>query len=105
MFSVQLWMLLDGRALTIAFVGLDTALAAAFLNMSRGRWFPVPLFFLYAFVMLFYLYSLIVEQSAFWMAACVNRTFDAAVAYVAACSWYRIRRRRLSQTATFKARE
>lgn len=97
-FSVQFWILFSGDTLTLAYIGVDIALALAFFSMSRGRWFPVPLFFLHAALVLFHTYTLIIDQSPFWMIAFLNRSFELALVYITACAMFRVRVRRTRET-------
>ena len=85
-------MLFDGDALTLSYMAVDAALAAAFYLMSRGSWFPAPLFLLHLMVLVFHFYILLIDQSPFWMLAFLNRTFDLELIYVGVCALYRIRR-------------
>lgn len=71
---------------------VDGALAVFFWSQSRGRWFPVPLFFLHAALVLYYVYvAALGVKSWFWIAAFVNRLFDLELLYVGGCALYRIR--------------
>lgn|GEM_PF-2837535 len=91
LFSLQFWILLEGDALTFAYLLVDIALACAFYLLSRGSWFPAPLFFLHAVIVVFHFYILAIDQSPFWMLVFLNRTFDMALIYIAACALFRIR--------------
>lgn len=90
-FSIQFWLLFKGPHLKLSFLVVDVALAVAFFQLSRGRWFPAPLFFLHLLIIAFHVYALAVAQSPFWMMAFLNRTFDLALLYIIACAVYRIR--------------
>ena len=89
-FSLQIWMAFDGAERSLAFAALDVALAAALYFMSNKRWFPVPLFFLHASLVIYHLYTAFIGSSIIWIAAFINRAFEMAVLYVIACSVYRI---------------
>ena len=95
-FAIQLWILFEGDNLTLAYLVIDCVLVWGFYKMSRGHWFPVPLFFLQIITVIFHLYILMIEQSPFWMLAFLNRTFEVAIAYTALCAVYRVYRRRMS---------
>lgn len=92
-YSLQFWLLFEGDHLTLSYIALDLAMAAAFFLMSRGRWFPAPLFFLHIIMLLFHLYSLAIAQSPFWMLVFLNRAYDLALLYVVVCAVFRIQRR------------
>ena len=71
---------------------IDAALAAYFWTSSQRRWFPVPLFFIHAALVCYFVYvALVGLHTWFWIAAFVNRLFDVALVYVAGCAIYRIR--------------
>lgn len=81
---------------------IDAALAIYFWERSRGRWFPVPLFYIHVVLLIYAVYASVLGLNAwFWIAAFVNRLFDLALLYVAGCAIYRIRvlRRRAGGTA------
>ena len=92
LFSLQFWILFDGDSLAVSYFALDLTLAAAFYQLSRGRWFPAPLFFLHAATVVFNFYIVLIDQGPIWMIAVLNRSFDLALAYIIACAVYRIRR-------------
>ncbi|GJL96081.1 MAG: hypothetical protein DHS20C05_24860 [Hyphococcus sp.] len=87
---MQLWLVLDGDARTYGFMALDLVLAVAFFQLSRGHWFPVPLFFLNAVFVLYHLYSLVADVDLFWAQILLNRALEIELAYIVACSAYRI---------------
>lgn len=89
-FSIQLWIVMDGPERSVAFGLVDFLLACAFFQMSRRRWFPVPLFFLHAALVIYHLYAALVDSSIWWIALFLNRAFELAVGYVIACSAYRV---------------
>lgn len=89
-FSLQLWIVLDGDAKIYGFIALDFALAIAFFQMSRGSWFPVPLFFLHAILVIYHLFTIIVEPALFWVQILLNRAFELELAYIIACACYRV---------------
>jgi hypothetical protein len=90
-FSVQLWIGMSGEAQNIAFVFLDIMLACAFLEMSRGNWFPIPLFILHALLVLHNLCTTFLNLNFVLFAIFVNRAFELAIVYVIVCAAYRIR--------------
>lgn len=65
-------------------------MAAAFFLMSRGRWFPVPLFFLHGVLIAYGVYSLIIGSGPVWVAAFLNRAFELELVYLLSCALYRI---------------
>jgi len=89
-FSLQLWLVLDGAALTLAFAVIDLLLAIAFFQMSRRRWFPAPLFFLHAILVVYHLYTALIGPGAYWAQVFLNRVFELEILYIAACAVYRI---------------
>lgn len=89
-FSLQLWLVFDGLERAIAFVMVDFCLACAFLQMSRRRWFPVPLFFLHATLVIYHVYTIVTKSDVFWIHTFLNRAFEAALLYVLLCSVCRI---------------
>lgn len=95
--SIALWRWVDPEIRTVGFAGVDTMLAGAFFLMSRGRWFPVPLFFLHSACVIYSAYASLIGPEIFWVAAFLNRAFEIAVGYVAACSLFRIARFRVSE--------
>lgn len=97
-FSIQLWLLLDGVLRSYAFCTLDLVLAAAFFQLSRGKWFPVPLFFLHLALAFYHLYAALAGASIVWIAVYANRAFEAALLYVFACAIFRISTLRKGQT-------
>ena len=88
--SLQIWMAFDGAGRSLAFIALDLTLASGFYLMSRGRWFPVPLFFAHAGLVVYHLYTAFIGSNIIWIAAFINRVFEMAVLYVIACAAYRI---------------
>ncbi len=88
--ALQFWIVLDGAERNLAYFAVDAALAYAFFEMSRGRWFPVPLFFLHAALAPYHLWAGFTGSDIFWMALFLNRSFELEVTYVIACSLYRI---------------
>lgn len=89
-FSIQLWLVFDGVERAAAFAMADFCLACAFFQMSRRRWFPVPLFFLHAALVIYHIYTIVTKSDVFWIHAFMNRAFEAALIYVLLCSVYRI---------------
>ncbi len=83
----------EGDLLTLSYLAVDAALAAAFFKLSRRSWFPTPLFFLHLLIVFFHLYIVAIDQSPFWMLAFLNRTFELALIYIVVCALYRIRQR------------
>ncbi len=81
---------------------IDFTLAIIFWRMSKGYWFPVPLFFVHAALVVYYLYATLVGVTPWWLAAFVNRVLELEVAYIIGCAIYRIwrLRRRRSNSST-----
>lgn len=105
MASVAAWRWVEPGLRPFAYAGIDAALAAGFLRMSRRRWFPVPLFLLHGALIVYHLYAALIEATTFWVGAFLNRAFELALAYVAACAAYRIAHRaRKEKGAPKKAR-
>jgi len=73
---------------------IDLALAVYFWRASKGRWFPVPLFYIHASFIVYYIYATLIAAPPWWVIMFVNRLFELAVAYVIGCSVYRIVRLR-----------
>jgi hypothetical protein len=91
-FSVAWYFTGARHGLVWSYAIVDGALAAFFWLQSRGRWFPVPLFFIHAALVVYYVYvAAFGLDSWFWIAAFVNRLFDLALIYIGACALYRIR--------------
>jgi len=65
-------------------------MAAAFFFMSRGRWFPVPLFYLHGALVAYNAYSLLIGAGPVWVAAFLNRAFELELAYILSCALFRI---------------
>jgi len=89
-FSLQLWILLDAPWRSYAFITLDLTLAACFFQMSRGKWFPAPLFFLHFALAVYHFYTLLAGSSIAWVGAYINRIFEVALLYVLVCASFRI---------------
>ncbi|MEQ8936156.1 MAG: hypothetical protein RIE56_10240 [Amphiplicatus sp.] len=101
--SVWRWFAPDFRIYGFAFI--DLALVFIFYSMSRGKWFPVPLFFLHAALIAYHVYALLVGSSIGWIGAFLNRAFEMALLYVMACAAFRIwRNSRKSKDAPLGAR-
>lgn len=80
----------DGQVWGIAVK--DAFLAAFFWMLARRRWFPVPLFYAHAILLLYYVVvSAFGFKIWFWISASVNRLFDLELLYVAGCAVHRIR--------------
>jgi hypothetical protein len=88
------WYFTRGDVRLVLYALTDAALAGAFFYMSKGRWFPVPLFFLYATQIPYHAYAAFIGSPPFWVALLLNRFFEAALLYVMGCSVYRISRLR-----------
>jgi len=65
-------------------------LAAVFWRMSRGQWFPAPLFFVHAAQVVNYGVMTVFSFSMWWQLVFANRIFEIAIAYTAACALFRI---------------
>ncbi|WP_425409942.1 hypothetical protein [Hyphococcus sp.] len=94
LFSLQLWMVLDGVALNAAYALVDVMLAVAFYRMAEAKWFPAPLAILHCGLVGYHLYAGFIETEIFWMAIIVNRFFEACIIYIIICALFRISRRR-----------
>ncbi len=89
--SVSVWRWFAPELRLYGFAFIDLALAFIFYSMSRGKWFPVPLFFLHAALIAYHVYALLVGSSIGWIGAFLNRAFEMALLYVMACALWRIR--------------
>lgn len=89
-FSLQLWLIADGEALRVYFFFVDAFTAAAFFLMSKGRWFPVPLFFLHSALGAYHLFSTAFLEHMYWIQAILNRALEIEILYVGICAAYRI---------------
>ncbi|MBT8471682.1 MAG: hypothetical protein KJN99_03695 [Marinicaulis sp.] len=58
--------------------------------MSRGWWFPAPLFFLHAALVFYHLATGLYGFNSFWVSAFMSRAFDAALFYVIGCGLYTV---------------
>ena len=76
------------------YAAIDFALAVVFWRMSKRRWFPVPLFFLHAFELVYFLLATISEIEFWWLMLISNRIFELSVIYVWVCAVVRIALRR-----------
>lgn len=90
--SLAVWRWIEPGLRVPAFAAIDLALAGAFFTMSRGRWFPVPLFMLHAALIFYHAYALAIGPKYIWIAAFINRAFEFELVYVFACSVFRITR-------------
>jgi hypothetical protein len=90
--TLAIWRWADPQFRVAAFAATDLALAGAFFLMSRGRWFPVPLFVLHAALIFYHAYALVIGSNIVWIAAFLNRSFEIELVYVFACSLYRMTR-------------
>ena len=88
------WRFARGDLRLALYGATDAAQALIFFYMSRGRWFPVPLFFLYATQVLYHSYTALIGAGPVWVAAFLNRTFEIALIYVMACAIFRLLRLR-----------
>lgn len=89
-FTLQLWMVVSGPALSLSFAAVDAATAIALYRMSERRWFPAPLVFLHGLLAVYHLYTIFIGDRTFWSAVALNRMLDAEIFYVAGCGLYRI---------------
>lgn len=78
--------------LTVGLAMIDALLAGVFFAMSRGRWFPAPLFFARRARSLRALCAHN-RRAEFLGGGVLNRGFELALGYVAACAVFRIARR------------
>ncbi|HNS87094.1 MAG TPA: hypothetical protein PKH09_09335 [Parvularculaceae bacterium] len=62
--------------------------------MSERRLFPTILFYLHAFLVVYYFYISVVGSTRWWIAAFTNRIVEIALLYVILGSWYRMRAQR-----------
>ena len=92
--TLQFWIFFDGAMRSVAYGGLDFALAVVFYRMSRRRWFPVPLFFLHGALVVYHAYAIWFDVRYFWIAMFLNRAFEIALFYVIGCAAYRLHARR-----------
>lgn len=92
--SLAVWRWVPSALHALGFSIIDIALATAFFFMSRGRWFPVPLFYLHGALVAYGAYSLLIGSSAVWVTAFLNRAFEIELAYILACAIFRISRLR-----------
>ncbi|MEX0644761.1 MAG: hypothetical protein WD076_05590 [Parvularculaceae bacterium] len=90
--TLAIWRWSEPEFRVAAFAATDLALTGAFFLMSRGRWFPVPLFLLHAALIFYHAYALVADPGIIWVAAFLNRTFEIELVYVFACSVYRLTR-------------
>ncbi len=88
--ALQMWLVLEGAALTASYVVIDAITAALFFRMSRGRWFPAPLCFMHGVLVIYHLGTLLNTGGLFWEKFVLNRFFDIEIVYVVVCALYRI---------------
>ncbi|MEL6371811.1 MAG: hypothetical protein AAFR03_13965 [Pseudomonadota bacterium] len=76
------------------FAVIDVTLAVYFFRQSRGSLIPVPLFFIHAAMVFYYLLiSLLNVTVWYWIVLFANRSFEMSLIYIAVCSIIRIRSR------------
>lgn len=103
--SVAIWRWFSPEWRPYGYAALDMGLALFFLAQSRGRLFPVPLFFLHAGLVAYHGYAALIAAPTPWVSAFINRAFELAMAYVMGCALFRlIRRARKSPQDMKKAR-
>lgn len=90
--SLALWRWVGPELRNFGLAGVDLVLAGEFYAMSRGRWFPAPLFFLHAGLVLYYLFASSIGSAYGWVAAVANRAFELEAIYIAGCAAFRIGR-------------
>ncbi len=88
--SLQLWLVAKGAALTLGYAAIDLCLAVYFFHLSRGRWFPAPLCFLHALLVVYHLGTLFNTGGLFWEKFILNRAFDVELGYIIACAVFRM---------------
>lgn len=89
-YSVVAWRLLNAPAIYTALALGDAALAVFFWRMSRGRWFPVPLFAIHVVMLTNDLGMSVFAVPEQFIGVIQNRLFELAVFYVGGCALYRI---------------
>lgn len=88
--ALQMWLVLEGAALTVSYIVIDAITAGLFFRMSRGRWFPAPLCFMHGVLVIYHLGTLLNTGGLFWEKFVLNRFFDIEIVYVVVCALYRI---------------
>ena len=88
--SIAVWFALSGRAQTISLLIVDLFLAGVFFFMSRGRWFPVPLFFLHAGMVFYHANMWWIQLGDFWFFLLLNRAFELELLYLFGCGFFRL---------------
>ncbi len=97
--SIAAWRFLDGPELRFSYVLIDATLAVMFLQMSRGRWFPVALFVIHFIMLAHHLIIAVLGVPDSFIGLFLNRLFELALVYVGGCALYRIRVRRTGTVA------
>lgn len=92
-YSLEFWIITEGAARAFLYGIVDLCLTVIFFRMARDKWFPAPLFFLHAALVWYHLSTALIGPNPFWVTMFLNRTFELAMAYIIACSVYRIRAR------------
>ena len=102
--SVAAWRWISADVRELYYGGVDLVLASAFFAMSRGRWFPAPLFFLHAVLVLYNAYAFFIAAPTPWVSVFINRFYELALFYVSGCAIYRITRLRQKERARRRQR-
>ncbi len=92
----------SGTGITWGYAVIDAAVAAVFWRQSRRSIFALPLFFNHALCVLLYLIATVLQLAEWWVFFVVNRLFELEIAYLIACSLFRIRRLALDNNLTNK---
>ena len=90
MLALQCWLVLEGVWLAAAYALLDIVTAFLFFRMSHLRWFPAPLCFIHGTLAIFHVATMFNNEGAYWEMVILNCAFDVELAYISACSLYRI---------------
>lgn len=101
MLGLLTWWILGRRGYDWGYGLIDTTLAIIFWRMSKGYWFPVPLFFIHALQVAYYPYATLIGVTPWWLTAILNRVFEVELVYILSCTIYRLWRKRRSRSDIF----
>lgn len=102
--TLAVWYFARGDLRLALYAAIDAAQAGYFFYLSRGKYFPVPLFFLYGALVLYHSWAALIGAPPGFIAAFLNRAFELALVYVMGCALFRISRLRAKKGTPIRAR-
>ena len=82
---------LQGPALAASYFVAEVAVTIGFYQISKNRWFPVPLVCLHGVLAVYHFYTVFLDPNNYWVIFALNRLFELEMIYIIACSIFRIR--------------